>query len=78
MNAAHIQGTFRGVSCRFCLKPLKLSASFIQREKLIKQEKPGLIQELRSQVFVVRCRSCHGEAIYSLDQISEYPEENLV
>ena len=30
MNAAHIQPTFRGVSYRFCQKPIRLSASFNQ------------------------------------------------
>src|SRR3974390_3070884 len=29
MNAAHIHPPVRGVSCRFCEKPIRLSASFI-------------------------------------------------
>ena len=77
MNAAHIQGAFRGVPCRFCRRPIRLSKSLIERESSVKQQTPGLIQELRSQVFALRCRTCHGEAIYALDQIAEYSAEGV-
>jgi len=61
MNAAHIQATYRGVCCRCCNRPVRLSASFIQREMSVKQERPGLIQELRSQVFGVASECSHTD-----------------
>jgi hypothetical protein len=74
MNAAHIQPTFRGVSCRFCRKPMRLSASFIRREMTINQAGSGLGQELCSRVFTMRCRACHGEAVYALGHIVDFSE----
>src|SRR6516165_934462 len=76
MNAAHIQPTFRGVSCRFCQKPIRLSASFIQREITIKQAGSGLGQELCSRVFAMRCRACQGEAIYALGHIVDFSQSS--
>jgi len=74
MSAAPVQPTFRGVSCRFCQKPIRLSASFIQREITINQVGSGLDQELCSRVFAMRCRGCHGEAIYALGHIADFSE----
>ena len=74
MNVAHIQSTFRGVSCRFCRKPIRLSATFIQREVTINQTGSSLGQELCSRVFAMRCRACHGEAIYALAHIVDFSE----
>ena len=31
------------------------------------------IEQLRSRVFLKRCRNCLKEGIYSLDQIGEFP-----
>jgi len=31
------------------------------------------IEQLRSRVFLKRCRNCLKEEIYSLDQIGDYP-----
>ncbi len=66
----------RGVYCRFCGKAIRLSASFIKREAAIKQNELASIQEFSSRVFPVRCRSCHEEAIYTLSQILDFPEED--
>ena len=74
MNVAHIQPTFRGVSCRFCRKPIRLSATFIQREITINQAGSSLGQELCSRVFAMRCRACRGEAIYALGHIVNFLE----
>jgi hypothetical protein len=35
-----------------------------------------LTQELSSRVFPARCRACHEEAIYTLNQIVDFPEEH--
>ena len=66
----------RCVYCRSCGKAIRLSASFIKREIAIKQNEQTSIQEFSSRVFPARCRSCHEEAIYTLNQILDFPEED--
>jgi hypothetical protein len=73
MQAASVHESFRGVSCRYCGKPVRLSATFLKRESKIKETEPSSTQELHSKVFPARCRRCHGEAIYSLSQIADFP-----
>lgn len=65
----------RGVYCRFCGKPIHLSASFIKRETAIKQNEQTSIQALSSRVFSARCRSCHEETMYTLSQILDLPDD---
>jgi hypothetical protein len=65
----------RGVYCRFCGKAIRLSASFIKRETAIRQNEQNSLQELSSRVFPARCRNCREEAIYTLSQISDFPNE---
>jgi hypothetical protein len=73
MYAAAIHANFRGVSCRHCGKPIRLSESFIKRATGITQDEAE--KGLRSRVFPARCRRCHGEAIYALEQIVEFPAQ---
>lgn len=77
MHAATTRAKCRGIYCRYCGKPIRLSASFIKRERAIKQNEPSFTQELSSSVFSARCRGCHEEAIYTLSQIVDFPEEDL-
>ena len=72
MNVAHVHTVFRGVPCRYCSKPIRLTSPFIQREVSIKND-DARVQELSSRVFAKRCRSCLKEAIYNLDQIIDFP-----
>jgi ribosomal protein S27E len=60
----------RGVICRHCGKPIRLSATLLKRELNITIA-PTLDPALYSRVFPVRCRHCHKEAIYALDQIAD-------
>ena len=71
MNAAHVPMVFRGVTCRYCAKPISLTSPFIKREMSIKHDE-ARGQELSSRVFVKRCRNCLKEAIYNLDQIIDF------
>jgi len=71
MHATGTQTTFRGVSCRRCGEPIRLSASLLTREAALKAE-PS--HNLRSKVFPARCRRCHAEAIFTLGQIADFPE----
>jgi hypothetical protein len=76
MHSAAIQAKARGVYCRYCGKPIWLSATFLKRETAIKQNEQTSMQEFSSRVFPARCRICHEEAIYTLSQILDFPEEN--
>ena len=71
MNAAHVPMVFRGITCRYCAKPIRLTSPFIKREMTIKHD-DARVQELSSRVFAKRCRNCLKEAIYSLDQITDF------
>jgi len=72
MNVAHVLMVFRGVSCRHCGKPIRLTSPFISREMSIKHADER-VRELSSRVFVKRCRNCLKEAVYHLDQIIDFP-----
>ena len=72
MNVAHVHVAFRGVICRYCDRPIRLTSPFIKREMEIKHDDTK-IEQLRSRVFLKRCRNCLKEGIYSLDQIGDYP-----
>lgn len=77
MNAVAIQhAPSRGVYCRFCGKPIRLSTSFLRRETVIKDNESHSAEELSSRVFPARCRACHEEAIYALSQVVDFPEED--
>jgi hypothetical protein len=79
MNVAHVHAVFRAVVCRYCDRPIRLTSPFIKREMAIKHDDTK-IEQLRSRVFLKRCRNCLKEGIYSLDQIGEFPikESELV
>jgi hypothetical protein len=69
MQSAAIQVRNRGVSCRHCGKPIRLSASLLRRESELKKDEPPANQQLQTKVFPMRCHACHAEAIYTVDQI---------
>ena len=71
MNVAPVPMVFRGVTCRYCSKPIRLTSPFIKREMMIRHDDVR-VQELSSRVFAKRCRNCLKEAIYNLDQISDF------
>jgi cytochrome c5 len=72
MQSAAIQVRNRGVSCRHCGKPIRLSASLVRRETELKTNQPASDQQLQTKVFPARCRACHGEAIYTVDEIIDF------
>jgi hypothetical protein len=65
MKVAHVHAVFRGVVCRYCEKPIRLTSPFIKREMAIKHDDTKM-EHLRSRVFLKRCRNCPQEGIYSL------------
>jgi hypothetical protein len=69
MHSATMQAKVRIVFCRNCGKPIHLSASLAQRELATRNDEPA--SKFNSRVFSSRCRNCHVEGIYSLDDITE-------
>jgi len=63
------QEKHRGIYCKHCGKPVRLSHSLLRREEAIKQNESAIHQDLQSRVFPARCKKCHGESIYSVSQI---------
>jgi len=74
MNVAHVHTAFRGVVCRYCDKPIRLTSPFIKREMEIKHDDTK-IERLRSRVFLKRCRNCFKEGIYNLNQIGDFTKK---
>jgi hypothetical protein len=59
----------RGIYCKYCGKPVRLSHSLLLREQAIKRNESAFQQDLQSRVFPARCKRCHGESIYTVNQI---------
>jgi hypothetical protein len=73
MNVVLAGSIFRGVSCRNCGKPIRLSASLLSRQDLI--EPLGTNADLVTKVFPARCRRCHKEGLYTVADIAEFPQK---
>lgn len=62
---------FRGVLCHHCRKPVRVPGIVLKKDC----ECHGIHDEndthfhLVSRVFVLRCRSCERESVYTIDQI---------
>jgi hypothetical protein len=62
--------TFRAVICHRCEKPIRIPNKLEQRALL--SSETG--KDMESQVFVLRCRSCERESVYSVNQIADFPK----
>lgn len=70
---ATTQETFRGVTCRHCGKPVRLSASILRREAELNRAETSKEEVLlHTRVFPARCRACHEEGIYALEEIIDF------
>jgi hypothetical protein len=62
---------FRGVHCRHCSKPVRVPKIVLRKDS--ENRNRATMDEthfqLISRVFVLRCRSCERESIYTIDQI---------
>jgi hypothetical protein len=72
MAAATSPIMFRGVACRYCGKPIRLSASLLKRATPDDANEQG---GLASKVFSARCRRCHNEGVFTLADIQGFPDE---
>jgi ribosomal protein S27E len=78
MQATLAQQTFRGVSCRHCGHPIRVTPSILTRERSFKNGEPNFTQQWCSQMFSHRCRTCGNEAIYALSHILDFENEQVV
>jgi hypothetical protein len=62
---------FRGVHCRHCGKPVRIPGIVLRKDSECQGHHDANDTQfhLISRVFVLRCRSCEREAIYSINQI---------
>jgi len=67
-STAAVAAKNRGVVCKHCGKAIRLPASILRREEKRREAGPGG-DELETKVFPARCRACHAEGIYAVDQI---------
>lgn len=65
MIAEATKEQYRGVLCIHCRQPIPLSASLVRKEKEMRESEPSEMSELTSRSFNLRCRACHGEALYT-------------
>jgi hypothetical protein len=69
---AALAETFRGVLCRRCDKPIRVPDK-LERGRGQNEEVATVPHDLISRVFVLRCRCCEKESVYSVNQIADYP-----
>ena len=78
MQAALVQQTLRGVFCRHCGHPIRVSSSILSRECSFKSGESNFTQQWCSQMFSHRCRTCGNEAIYAPSDILDLKNENIL
>jgi hypothetical protein len=59
------------VRCRYCEKPIRVSGAVAKKASHDTSDTEHW--QLSSQVFVLRCRSCEKESVYSLKQVVNIP-----
>ncbi len=78
MQAAMAPQKFRGVACRHCGRPIRLSSSILRREIVFHQNETDSALQWRSRVFSHRCRICGEEAIYALNHIVDFEDNSPI
>jgi hypothetical protein len=70
MSSAQTTHHARGVLCRHCGKPVRIPRLVSENEAHASQSYDGKTHyQLVSRVFVLRCRSCERESVYTVNQI---------
>jgi hypothetical protein len=72
MSSAQTTHHARGVLCRHCSKPIRIPRLVSEKENAADapQTYDGKIHyQLVSRVFVLRCRACERESVYTINQI---------
>jgi hypothetical protein len=74
MRPETINSIYRGMRCFYCGKPVHIPQNIIDRSLAIRIQESSSTQHLMSRVFLLRCRSCVREAVYTIDQVFDSPE----
>jgi len=74
MSPETISPPYRSVICLYCGKPVHLPENIVRRANSTKNLESNATQHLLSRVFLLRCRSCVREAVYTIDQVIDSPE----
>jgi hypothetical protein len=74
MRPETISPLHQSALCSYCDKPVHLPENIIGRHNAIKKQESSSTQHLLSRVFVLRCRTCVREAVYTIDQVIDCPE----
>ena len=64
----------RVIICFYCGKPVHPPTNILRRASSIRDEESNSTEHLLSRVFLLRCRSCVREAVYTIDQVIDGPE----
>jgi hypothetical protein len=56
---------YRGVLCTRCGQPIPLSPYAAHKERKLKERRPDALYEFAVRSDTLRCRVCHGEAVYT-------------
>jgi hypothetical protein len=62
---AEAKQQYRGVICKRCGQPIPLSPSAERKEREFKEQGPSGLDEFAMRSATLRCRACHGEAVYT-------------
>ena len=62
------------ILCVYCGKPVHPPKNILRRANSIRNEESNSTEQLLSRVFLLRCRSCVREAVYTIDQVVDGPE----
>jgi hypothetical protein len=65
---------YRVMACLYCGRPVHLPKNIIRRANSITNQESNSTQHLLSRVFLLRCRACVREAVYTIDQVVDCSE----
>jgi hypothetical protein len=74
MSRETISPPRRVILCFYCGKPVSPPKYILRRASSTSSEHSDSIEHLFSRVFLLRCRSCVREAVYTIDQVIDSPE----
>jgi hypothetical protein len=74
MSPETISAADRIIRCFYCGKPVHPPNNIIRRANSIRNEESNSTVHLLSRVFLLRCRSCVREAVYTIDQVIDLQE----
>jgi hypothetical protein len=74
MSQETISPPHRVILCFYCGKPVQLPKNILRRANSLRNEESNSNEHLLSRVFLLRCRSCVREAVYTIDQVIDGPE----